>query len=180
MVGYPFDYEGDKISYAVGNPMGFYSSWASFAVTHHYVMFYLCKELGIDFKSAPYFLLGDDIIIGDRRLGEAYISLMDSLGVDTSPAKTHKSDKLFEFAKRWFYNGEEISPFPISAIKESGKKYYSLTALLCAEEKKGWVIKTGISSAVASFYGRVLNRPARFRAKIEVNSFISEQVMKIT
>jgi len=26
MVGYPFDYDGKKLSYSVGNPMGFYSS----------------------------------------------------------------------------------------------------------------------------------------------------------
>lgn len=48
MVGYPFDYDGQSIRYSVGNPMGFYSSWASFAVTHHYILYYLCRELGID------------------------------------------------------------------------------------------------------------------------------------
>jgi len=93
--------------------------------------------LGIDWKSAPYFLLGDDIIIGRKDLGDAYIDLMETLGVSTSPAKTHTSPHLFEFAKRWVWKGEEISPFPVSAIKESGKKYYLLTGLLCAEEKKG-------------------------------------------
>lgn len=124
--------------------------------------------------------MGDDIIIGDKSLGEAYISLMNRLGVSTSPSKTHVSDSLFEFAKRWFYQGKEISPFPFSAIRESGKKYYLLTALLVAEKAKGWVYKDGISTAVGDFYGRVLSRPRRFRAKMSENAFISEQVMYIT
>lgn len=45
MVGYPFDIEGKKVSYSVGNPMGFYSSWASFAVAHHYIFYEISREL---------------------------------------------------------------------------------------------------------------------------------------
>lgn len=55
MVGFPFDYQPPvkgahpmKVSYSVGNPMGFYSSWASFALTHHYVVYYCCRILGKD------------------------------------------------------------------------------------------------------------------------------------
>lgn len=47
MVGYPFDYKGEKISYSTGNPMGAYSSFNSFALTHHYIIYYCCRELGI-------------------------------------------------------------------------------------------------------------------------------------
>nr|BCY26968.1 RNA dependent RNA polymerase [Nigrospora sphaerica mitovirus 3] len=180
MVGYPFDYNGKEISYSVGNPMGFYSSWASFAVTHHYIMYFLCRVLGKSWKDSKYFLLGDDIIIGDKELGDAYLQLLPKLGVDYSPAKTHISDSVFEFAKRWFYKGEEITPFPLSALKESGKRYYLLTSLFAQEEGKGWQWKHGVSPVVADFYGRVMNRPARFRAKMELQSFITEQVMKVT
>lgn len=28
--------------------MGAYSSWASFALAHHYVVYYCCRELGKD------------------------------------------------------------------------------------------------------------------------------------
>jgi len=55
MVGFPFDYQPPvkgahpmKVSYSVGNPMGFYSSWASFALTHHYVVYYCCRILDKD------------------------------------------------------------------------------------------------------------------------------------
>lgn len=43
MVGYPFDYKDEKLSYSTGNPMGAYSSFNSFALAHHYIIFYICK-----------------------------------------------------------------------------------------------------------------------------------------
>jgi len=49
MVGYPFRYYpygskvSQEISYAVGNPMGAYSSWSSFALTHHYLIYYCSR-----------------------------------------------------------------------------------------------------------------------------------------
>jgi hypothetical protein len=130
MVGYPFHYKGEEIHYEVGNPMGAYSSWASFAVAHHFLLWVCCKNLNMDWKTSPYQLLGDDILIGDDKLGEEYISLITSLGMEYSPAKTYKSPHFCEFAKRLIYKGEEISPFPISSLKESHKRYYALVNLL--------------------------------------------------
>jgi len=46
MVGYPFDFEGHKFIYATGNPMGAYSSFNSFTLTHHYLIYYLCRLHG--------------------------------------------------------------------------------------------------------------------------------------
>lgn len=53
MVGYPFGHwktvnQLDYYSYSVGNPMGAYSSFNSFALTHHYLIFYVCKILNKD------------------------------------------------------------------------------------------------------------------------------------
>lgn len=61
------------------------------------------------------------------------MKIIHSLGVEASPAKTHKSKDLYEFAKRLFYRGEEITPFPISAISESVKRSYLLTTLFKTE-----------------------------------------------
>lgn len=66
-----------------------------------------------------------------------YFQVIKDLGVDISIPKTHISKDTFEFAKRLFHRGSEISPFPISALRESGKKYYFLTALLMNLEEKG-------------------------------------------
>jgi len=48
LVLYPFYTPIGEVRYAVGSPMGGYSIWAAFALTHHYVFFWCCKELGID------------------------------------------------------------------------------------------------------------------------------------
>jgi len=46
MVGYPFDFNREsKLYYSVGNPMGAYSFFNSFALTHHYIIYYCCRLL---------------------------------------------------------------------------------------------------------------------------------------
>lgn len=94
MVGYPFKFKGPKGSnreycYSVGNPMGFYSSWATFAIMHHFVIYACCRKLGISWYSSSYKLLGDDIVIYDTRLALEYKILISQLGVEISESKTH-------------------------------------------------------------------------------------------
>jgi hypothetical protein len=137
MVDYPFELHGNKFSYTVGNPMGFYSSWASFTLAHHFVMYRCCRELNIPYKEAKYVILGDDVLIGDHSLAKLYKEMITNLGVDFSPLKSHESPTLFEFAKRYFVDGCEISPFPVSSIKESAKRYYLLVNLLDELTRKG-------------------------------------------
>jgi len=64
MCHYPFEYQpGKTIHYKVGNPMGFYSSWAISTLSHHLVLFVSCLEAKLNFKNGPFKLLGDDIVI---------------------------------------------------------------------------------------------------------------------
>jgi len=58
------------------------------------------------------------------------MEVIKKLGVEYSLAKTHRSNNFFEFAKRLYYKGIEITPFPVSALKECGKSSLSLTTLL--------------------------------------------------
>lgn len=176
MVGETFDVpqlKDRKISYAVGNPMGAYSSWASFALAHHFVVFWCCEDLGIPFHQAPYCLLGDDIVIGSRDLGEAYRHRVDELGVGVSVLKTHISREFFEFAKRFYFRQQEISPFQVSSVIDGVARYNELTSSLAGEVKKGLISVDGIPSAVSELYG-FLGRPARFRAKILRRSYLCE------
>jgi hypothetical protein len=179
IVGKPFEFSGKIISYSVGNPMGFYSSWSSFAVAHHYVMYYCCRELNIPYKEAKYVLLGDDILIGDRLLKEKYCEVITSLGVEFSPIKTHESKFLFEFAKRLFFKGEEITPFPISSLKESAKRYYLLVNLLDEVSRKGWMTLEGIPQAIFLFYKTVIKRNTKFSAFARDESHYCELIMKV-
>lgn len=68
-------------------------------------------------------MLGDDIVIYSTQLAEAYEAILLELDVPISPEKSHKSHDLFEFAKRWRFKGEEITPFPVHALLEIGPKY---------------------------------------------------------
>jgi len=186
MVGYPFKVKHpngliESIRYAVGNPMGAYSSWASFSLAHHYLLFYLCKELGKDWKVLPYYLLGDDIIIGDKEVGEAYLKLIKSLGVDFAPEKTHISTTLFEFTKRWFYNGQEISPFPLSGLickRKIGP--CDLLQLLLDSVRKDWVFQYDLGDLIFKYYSMVDRMPKRFCRSLRQLSIIMEVVMEIT
>jgi len=131
--------EGNSVAYAVGQPMGGYSSWAVFALCHHLVVQYastLCGNKGF-FKG--YRLLGDDIVIFDNAVASKYLNIMTTLGVQISPTKSHVSKDMYEMAKRWFINGIEISPFPLNAILENQNNPHGLGLDLYNAMKKGWV-----------------------------------------
>jgi hypothetical protein len=179
MVGFPFDYQGSKINYSVGNPMGFYSSWASFAVTHHYVVYYCCRQLGKSWKQVPYVLLGDDIVIADQEVASLYKEVIQDLGVDFSAPKSYISNRMFEFAKRIFVNEVEVSPFPISGLEEVSKKYYLLTQFFIEVEKKGWISFCGVPAMVDLYYQYVLGLPSKFKHKLVKLSTVYERVQRI-
>lgn len=42
--------------------------------------------------------------------------MIDLCQMQLNVSKTFKSKDLFEFAKRFFYKGQEISPFPVGAV----------------------------------------------------------------
>lgn len=72
------------IHYRAGNPMGFYSSWASFALAHHAILWMIGRQVlpDLKFKDLPYVLLGDDILIYHDGLADAYKSFLTSAGVE--------------------------------------------------------------------------------------------------
>jgi len=47
-----------------------------------------------------YIILGDDIVVYDDAVAQAYIRVIGKLGVELSLAKTHVSRDTYEFAKR--------------------------------------------------------------------------------
>jgi hypothetical protein len=183
MVGHPFEitlpHGTEKVSYGVGNPMGAYSSFASFALANHYVIYYCCRKLGKNWKSLRYCVLGDDVVIRDKAVGELYISTMQSLGVEISGVKTHKSKHFVEFAKRMIYKGQEISPYPISSIKETKKRYYLLLNTIMEIEGHEWHVRESIPRAVELFYEYVVPRRKRFRSKIKNLTEVSELITRV-
>jgi hypothetical protein len=108
-------YKGEYYEYAVGQPMGAYSSWAMLAVTHHVIVLKaaeLCKLK----EFSDYAVLGDDIIIQDDKVAQEYLAIMKSLGVGINLSKTVVSTELLEFAKRLTTRTHDISPVGPGAI----------------------------------------------------------------
>jgi hypothetical protein len=101
------------------------------------------------------------------------------LGVDYSIPKTYISKTFFEFAKRLFYKGQEISPFPFSALKGIDKSASQFTNTLLELEERGWSHTSGASELVASYYGMVLKLPSRLRNQMKLVSFCHEMITKI-
>lgn len=81
-------------------------------------------------KFEDYCVLGDDVVIYHDEVASQYKSLMSDLGVEISPSKTHVSSHTFEFAKRWFHHGREISPFPLAGLYEVLKSWPLLVEFL--------------------------------------------------
>jgi len=106
LVGYPFSHDSKgsrrNVGYGSGQPMGAYSSFPAFALSHHVVIRALARKLGVP---STYAVLGDDVVIQGDSLGKAYMEVLDSMQVPYSPAKTFISYEMLEFAKRVIYRG---------------------------------------------------------------------------
>lgn len=120
--------------------------------------------------------MGDDVLFGDPLLAAAYKVKIKGLGVSFSLLKTHESTLLLEFAKRLFYRGVEITPFPMPAVAMV-RKFYELVPVLYAETGRGWDFAKGVSQAIASFYQQVLGFNAKFCKEIKAKSVVVESLM---
>lgn len=98
----PYYYDGIPYKYAVGQPMGAYSSFAMLALTNHLLVHVahlkaFNKSLAKD--QSLYAVLGDDIVIADSELAKSYNYFMNYiLGVVINPIKGFEGN-LIEFAK---------------------------------------------------------------------------------
>lgn len=100
-------------------------------------MFWCCERAGIKWSTAKYVILGDDVLIGDGVLAGVYLATLESLGVEASSAKSFTSEEFCEFAKRYLYKGEEVTPFPVSSVLENRGDHSLLISALYGETRKG-------------------------------------------
>jgi hypothetical protein len=129
-----FKYEDQIVRYEVGQPMGLYSSWAVFSVTHHVIIQYCAWLEREKFPFEKYAVLGDDVAIWSRGVAERYSRLLKDLDVSISVDKSFfPIDKdclnkpcVAEFAKRIFVKGEEISAISPSIQYESWSAHWAI------------------------------------------------------
>jgi hypothetical protein len=91
--------EGYLITWKVGQPLGSLPSFAILAITHNLLVESLAASLG--YRHSPYFVLGDDIVITNKKLRLRYIRDLRSRGI---PLSLHKSfeGRLSEFAGKTY------------------------------------------------------------------------------
>ena len=146
------------LRYAVGQPMGAYSSWGMLALTHHAMVQLSAMRAGYKGWFDLYSVLGDDIIIADDMVAKKYRALCRYLSVEIGLAKSLVSrKKTCEFAKRLFVEGSDLSGLPVKFWAAA----QSQSGVACA--LAAWVSKGTLSNFV-----RALG--AGFRSASKVSS----------
>jgi hypothetical protein len=86
----------------VGQPLGSLPSFAMLAITHNLLVESMAASMG--YLHSPYFILGDDIVITNKRLRRRYIRDLTSRSI---PLSLHKSfeGRLSEFAGKTYVKG---------------------------------------------------------------------------
>lgn len=113
------------VTYCVGQPIGFLSSWPLATITHHALVEYagervLTERALKSFKRSGYFVLGDDVVIFNQSVYNEYMTLCIELGLDLNSNKSTVSTHCCEFAKQLFWRGYRVSAItPLSLLKVS-------------------------------------------------------------
>jgi hypothetical protein len=166
MVGYSFESPKGEINYLTGNPMGFYSSFTSFALAHHFFVWLACRRSKINFRKCPYMLLGDDIVIGNDKVAREYKQLLKEWDIPFSPDKTYTSAFGFEFAKQIRFKGINISPLSLSSFYNNRNNYTLCISFLMEELKnKEWNIDSGIW--IESYLRRIMKFSSKRFKKVK-------------
>lgn len=121
----PWESSSEKetfVSYNAGQPMGAYSSWSTFTITHHFILYVIHKEL--DLTERFYQILGDDIVIWHDDVAARYLQIMKELDVGISIPKSNISFNMYEFAKRVFINGVEVTGIQLGGFSSVVRKYH--------------------------------------------------------
>lgn len=107
------------VCFVAGQPLGYYSSWPLFALSHHFLVWWCAEQVYPGVRFTKYALLGDDIVIADLSVALVYKQTMLRLGVSISETKSLISHSgVAEFAKRLRVRGvsKDISPVSPKAI----------------------------------------------------------------
>lgn len=77
---------------------------------------WFCAEMVYLFQD--YALLGDDIVIADRKVADAYRHFMSSIGVNLSLPKSLTSETFgLEFAKKFSIRDQDLSPINCQMLR---------------------------------------------------------------
>lgn len=130
----------NTLRFAVGQPMGIYSSWATMAISHHilvqlscytfllsnisktetktlkYHYFKILLQKFLKYGFNNYRILGDDIVIFDENIAIEYLLWLQKIGIKVSIEKCFISDKVCEFAKRFITLTNVINTVSVTTL----------------------------------------------------------------
>jgi len=117
------------------------------ALTHHVIVRIAGARVGRpDF--VDYALLGDDIVIADAAVAQAYHYLMTViLGVEINLSKSLVSQHSFEFAKRLVTLDGEVSPVGAKNLLVAVKTIRGIPSILLDLVNKGFALSEGSLSS---------------------------------
>jgi hypothetical protein len=75
----------------------------------------------------------------NNKVAAEYRVIIKQLGVEISLEKSLTSNEAFEFAKRLFLRGVEVSHWPLQALTQGSSKYYILAATLIPLIRRGYL-----------------------------------------
>lgn len=135
-----------SIRWAVGQPLGCYSSWIIFTLTHHLIIQYAALLSGLK-PFDDYQILGDDVVIWNEHVAYHYESILNKLGVEIAKDKSIisiDSKAAGEFSKRLFIGGVEVSPLSLEVMVQSQKSLYAFPNLLSQLQDR-WEVHKDLS-----------------------------------
>ncbi|KAK6770648.1 hypothetical protein RDI58_032122 [Solanum bulbocastanum] len=100
-----------EVAFLTGQPLGYYGSWSLFSLSHHYIV-WLATLKAYPLRSTPfvdYALLGDDILITDKKVANQY-TLSPDVTIDqlfdvpmcaTSWKRSNEDYELIKFGYVW-------------------------------------------------------------------------------
>lgn len=145
-----------------GQPLGYYSSWPVFALTHHVLVWLAAYRVYPGKRFYDYALLGDDIVIADKEVALAYKDIMnDAMAVISYDKSLVSHSGACEFAKRFYANYHQrdwvdLSPVSLACIR------------LCSGFVSSFVFKQLGVSAINSF--RLKGAGYRVFSKVRMDS----------
>lgn len=82
------------------------------ALTHHVIVQVAARRVGKS-NFSDYAVLGDDLVIADKAVADAYLVIAKDLGIEINLFKSLMSKtSVSEFAKRLFSEDGDLSPLP--------------------------------------------------------------------
>lgn len=159
--------QGQTVSYAVGQPMGAYSSWPVFALTHHLWIRFLFHKDNVPIGPYSYGVLGDDSFIVNDTVGVSYYKLTQKeLGCEISLHKTVLGSvkPCAEFAKRLVIEGNDITPISPGLIFAAKTESVTLVRVLLDRLYTGWKLSTHEFPIDENLLWKLMGGPTSFKA----------------